>query len=253
MKFVERWLKTDATATRPMLEIEYLRSTELPQEEVYEKLEHELRRNYVSPQSLAQMLGQLGASQTAAAIARAKVPTVPRQQVGDFGEALAAAHFRHARKWCVPILKLRWKQGRNQPVHGADVVALRLRATPPIIAVPEVKARSTRNKQVGVEAHESLSKVIDRLDETITYVAERLSEVNPALASRVTELLAPESAPDVERFIVLVHDDGVWNDDVLDELESVLTEPTNALVIRIPELRDLIDSVYSRLLAEEQS
>jgi hypothetical protein len=43
------------------------------------------------------------------------------------------------RRWCVPVLKLRYKQSPNQPVQGADVIAFQLRRDPPVVAVPEVK------------------------------------------------------------------------------------------------------------------
>jgi hypothetical protein len=106
------------------------------------------------------------------------------------------------RRWCEPVLKLRYKQSPNQPVQGTDVIAFRLSRDPPVVALPEVKTRTSRQFDVGVEAHKNLEKRLARMPESITFVVAMLASRGIAgLACRVAVLLKVPYA--VERHIVL--------------------------------------------------
>lgn len=54
------------------------------------------------------------------------------------------------------MLNLHFKQGRDRPVFGADVIAFKLREQPPVIAIPEAKTLINRNLDIGKEGYTSL-------------------------------------------------------------------------------------------------
>jgi hypothetical protein len=54
------------------------------------------------------------------------------------------------------VLNLHFKQGRDRPVFGADVIAFKLREQPPVIAIPEAKTLINRNLDIGKEGYTSL-------------------------------------------------------------------------------------------------
>ncbi|WP_344612105.1 Hachiman antiphage defense system protein HamA [Dactylosporangium salmoneum] len=212
-------------------------------DELLAYLGHELARNYVQPGALAAIFDDLGVPLVANYLRKNKFPTDVSVRHGDFGEALTGALFRRVRRWCVPVLKLRYKHRPNQAVQGCDVLAFRLRADPPVVAVPEVKTRSAKDLGVGREAHESLESVLQRLDESISFVFERLVENHNALAKHVGRLLMEPY--EVARHIVLVHDRDRWDDRVVERLVAVASQPIEVTVIRLPELKDLVQRAYT--------
>lgn len=117
------------------------------------------------------------------------------------------------RRWCVPILKLRYKQTPNQAVQGTDVLAFRFRQTPPVIVVPEVKTRTYRDRKVSQEAYDSLEKALLRLDKSRLFALVRRSERgHQFLVRHLAGLLRKPGERVVERHMVLVHDDRTWKD-----------------------------------------
>jgi len=156
---------------------------------------------------------------------------------------LTGALFRRVRRWCVPILKLRYKQRPNQPVQGADVLGFRLCLDPPVVAVPEVKTRTTRRLDVGIDAEESLGKVLADLPSSITFVVARLLDRSNALADRIARLLRDGYA--VERHIVLVHDEGAWSQQIIDRLQGSITARTQVTVIRVGDLDTVIKQAFT--------
>jgi hypothetical protein len=209
---------------------------------LYDYLGRELLRNYVVPGELSAIFRDLGAPEVADHLTAHKFPTLERVRTGDFGEAMTGALFRRVRRWCVPILKLRYKQRPNQPVQGADFLGFRLRLTPPVVAVPEVKTRTSKRLDVGVEASKSLGQVLDDLPSSLQFVVARLLEQGNALATRIARLLDEDFA--VERHIVLVHDNDKWDDRITERLAIAEDEPTRLTVIRLRDLKNLIAETF---------
>lgn len=88
------------------------------------------------------------------------------------------------------------------------------------MAVPEVKTRpGERDLNIGVKAYGGLADIIQRLDESITFVVARLSERGQAsLAARVARLLTPDRV--IEPHIVLVHESARWDERILQRLRA---------------------------------
>jgi hypothetical protein len=211
-------------------------------------LGHELLRNYVGPGELDATFRDLGLPEVADHLAKHKFPTDEIVQVGDFGEALGGALFRRVDRWCVPVLKLRFKHRPNQPVQGADFVAFRLTRTPPVVAAPEVKTRTKKELDVGVRASQSLQQVLDDLPSSIQFIVARLIEQGSALAHRVARLL--DEGYEVERHIVLVHDDGQWDERIVERLAAAVSAHTETTVIRLADLRQIVSRAYAAAAAD---
>ncbi|MFE3603393.1 hypothetical protein [Streptomyces sp. NPDC059142] len=145
----------------------------------------------------------------------------------------------------MPILKLRYQQTPNQAVQGTDVTAFRFRQTPPVIAVPEVKTRATRKRALGTEAHDSLEKVLVRLDESLHFALFRCAERDHQfLVRHLAALLRRPEERVVERHMVFVHEALVRKDDVVALLADVVTQRTKLTVVKISGLQDFVARVY---------
>ncbi|WP_030911645.1 hypothetical protein [Streptosporangium amethystogenes] len=245
---LDRWLTEQGQGeTSGILHVRHLTTNhEIDPQAAQDWLGHELLRNYVPTDELnvlETVFRDLALPGLADHLIKHKFPSDPKVRSGDFGEALSGALFRRVRRWCVPILKLRYKHRPDQPVQGADFLAFRLRQVPPVVASPEVKTRLDKRLEVGLQAAKSLQGVMDDLPSSITFVAARLSDRGLALGSRIGQLLVSEFR--VERHIVLVQDERHWDRRVVERLEPELTEQTEVTVIVLPELRELIGDAYA--------
>lgn len=242
-----KWLEQQQVE-QPAGDLHYealVESGELDDAELLEQLGHDVARNYLNPSELALVFDDLGSPEVAAYLRVNKFPTRTAVRHGDFGEIVTAALYRRVRRWCVPILKLRYKQTPNQAVQGTDVLAFRFRQTPPVIAVPEVKTRATRKRDLGREAYDSLEKVLVRLDESIHFAMVRCAERDHQfLVRHLAGLLRRPRERVVERHMVFVHDALAWRDDVVDLLAGVVTQRTELTVVKIRHLQDFVARVY---------
>jgi hypothetical protein len=172
---LEKWLTQQGVErVSDVLDLQLVTEGEsLEEDALYGYLGHELLRNYVVPGELAAIFRDLDVPEVADHLVKHKFPTVERIHNGDFGEAPTGALFRRMRRWCVPILKLRYKQRPNQPVQGADLLEFRLRLSPPVVAVPEVKTRTSKRLDVAVSASSSLEQVLEDLPSSVLFVAAR--------------------------------------------------------------------------------
>jgi hypothetical protein len=237
-----RWLASDLLAVRD-IQVD----TTVGEKDLEEALGKELLRNYLSPKArsnLIDVFAELGLDELADHLQQHTVPQSDIVRIGDFGEALTGVLFRRVRRYCVPVLKLRYKHRPDQAVQGSDLVAFRLSADPPVVASPEVKTRTTKDLRIGIKANESLASGLRSLSSTIQFVGALLSDQgNDSLATRVFRLLSRPIV--VERHIVLVHDEDVWDDRIMDHLRDGVTNRTEATVIRIKALRHRIGAAYA--------
>ncbi|MER7919055.1 MULTISPECIES: hypothetical protein [unclassified Streptomyces] len=244
----DRWLKPQQMQ-QPTGQLAYevlAGSGDLSDTELVDGLAREVVRNYVIPRELEMVFEDLCAPEVAAYLRVNKFPSVTRTRHGDFGEIVTGALYRLVRRWCVPILKLRYKQTANQAVQGTDVLAFRFRRQPPVIAVPEVKTRATRKKALGEEAYDSLEKVLGRLDESLAFAMNRCAERGQGfLARRLAALIRNPANRVVERHMLFVHDTDAWKDDVVELLVDKVTQPTELTVVKIDDLQAFVAGVYT--------
>lgn len=241
---LEKWLADNGVERiTDVVDLQVLtESQDVDREALIGYLGKEILRNYVVPGELELVFEDLGVPEVAAHLSQHKFPSIVRVRNGDFGEAVAGALFRRVRRWCVPILKLRYKQRPNQPVQGADVLAFHLRSNPPVVAVPEVKTRTTRHLNLALDARAGLQQVLDDLPSSLQFVVARLLEQGNALAPRIAKLLVDDF--DIERHIVLIHDDDRWDERITTRFTDEEDQPTMLTVVRINELSDVIGKAF---------
>lgn len=129
---IDKWLEQQHVE-QPEGELRYealAESGRMTDTDVMEQLGREVARNYLTPGELARIFDDLGAPEVADYLRVSKFPSTTRVRHGDFGEIVTAALYRRVRRWCVPILKLRYKQTAEQAVQGTDVMAFRFRQNP---------------------------------------------------------------------------------------------------------------------------
>ncbi|MFG2489392.1 Hachiman antiphage defense system protein HamA [Streptomyces virginiae] len=243
----DKWLRPqDVEQPDGLLEYQLLADDGLIEDdELVEQLGREVMRNYLAPGELANVFDDLGAPEVAGYLRKNKFPVDRKIRHGDFGEIITGALYRRVRRWCVPILKLRYKQTPAQAVQGTDVLAFRFRQDPPAIAVPEVKTRASRDNRVGEEAYDSLEKVLGRLDESIHFLMARCNDRGHTFLSRRLGALLREGAPRrVERHMLFVHDAKSWKEDIVVGLGAKVIQRTELTVVKIDDLKEFVGRVY---------
>ncbi len=184
--FVARWLVTNSsTVGKHPLHL----MTEGPgvRAAVLDELRSIVRSHYVSPETTANRLANLGAPKTAALL-REHLPTTKTAQSGDLGEVLATEIAEHTLNFAVPIRRLRWKDGRNMALRGDDIIGVRIDATGRLTFLKgESKSRAALTTGTLDEAGAALDRDRGRpTRHSVLFMAERLRETgNDALASQL--------------------------------------------------------------------
>ena len=241
------WLSAQpATVSGQLSIIDFHDAGGLDDETRIAMLGRELRRNYVDTKALEVLFNDLGAPQVAAHIRSCILPADDKVRIGEFGETVATALFRLSYRYAVPILKLRFKDSPNDPMKGTDLLAFRLRETPPVIAAPEVKTHTQTRRSLGLgeKAEHSLSIALNRLDESINFVVRMLTtQGHTALAVRIGKVMLGTRV--IERHMVFVHESSSFSQAMMTRLEAALTGPTTAHVVRLDGLAALIKAAYT--------
>lgn len=134
--------------------------------------------HYVSEQRLSlafEMLDKPGVAK----LLREKLPRTPRIRSGDLGEILAAEYISERTRYAVPVKRLRWKDQRETPMHGDDVIGIddTNNNGPLRFLKTEAKSRASLSNHVITLARKSL----DRDDglpspHSLSFIADRLLE-----------------------------------------------------------------------------
>ena len=126
---------------------------------------------------MAARLKQLGAERTAELL-RDHLPTEKRTRSGELGEILATEFVTRKLHYRVPILRLRWKDGREMSLRGDDVVAFRKNENDRLSFLKgEAKSRARLTPDVVLQAAETLDQDHGRPGRhSVLFVAERLRE-----------------------------------------------------------------------------
>ena len=133
-------------------------------------------------------LATFGRSSLAAKLA-AVLPVTKQQRSGDLGEILAADYVNR-KEWDyeVPVLRLRWKDGRDLAMRGDDVVGFKMKSNPIGLLKAEAKSRANITSAVLAEARTSLKKNKGRPAAfVIAFVVARLVEDGKRNLARTIE------------------------------------------------------------------
>ena len=174
--FFNEWLEEDWSEIKPHCKI-LLSEKDGAREVILDDLRRAVRASYVSPETMAARLEQLGADKTAELL-REHLPTKKDSRSGDLGEILATEFVTRKLAYEVPILRLRWKDGREMALRGDDVVAFREDENGGLSFLKgEAKSRARLTPDVVRRAADALDQDHGRPGRhSVLFVAERLRE-----------------------------------------------------------------------------
>lgn len=167
-----------------------------------------VRTHYVSPETAAQRVADLGAPATAK-ILRELLPKTKAARSGDFGEVLATEVAEQTLGFTVPVRRLRWKDGRNMALRGDDIVGVRVDPNGTLVGLLKGESKSYARLTDGVieKAAEALDRDRGRPGRhAVLFIATRLRETgkdaDAALAAQLEEaVVAGFSGSTVEQFL----------------------------------------------------
>ena len=151
---------------------------------------------YVSSRRYAQILEKLG-KKAAAEYLRAKLPTTRTTKSGELAEVLALSFVEERTVWGHTVKKLRWKDHREMPMRGDDVLAIRLDGQGVSILKGEAKSREVMSAGVLREARKALKANQGRPSpHALAFYADRLAEDGREdLADAIDELQYRNGVP----------------------------------------------------------
>ena len=208
-----------------------------------------LRLHYVSEQRLSQVFRTLR-KPSVADLLREKLPRGKKLRSGELGEILATEFIDEQTTYSVPIKRLRWKDHREVPMRGDDVIGIYDPGDgePLRFLKTEAKSRATLSPSVVVQARESLDRYNGRpSSHSLSFVAERLLELGQeSLADSITraQLVTGVQHSRVEHMIF------TFTGNAPDRyLEADLTAYTGkiqqiAVGLRVASHQSFIDSVF---------
>lgn len=210
--------------------------------------------HYAAEEHLAQALARLGKPK-AAALIESKLPTDKRIRSGELGEILATEWIdAHSGGYFAPVKRLRWKDHRDMPMRGDDVIAMhrdpgsqRLR-----FLKAEAKSRVRLTAHVLAAARTGLDK-----DEglpsahALLFISERLFELGDwALVEAIDDALLKHSIPTEDvRHLVFTFSDNAPDTLLTDSLQAYDGAITQwGVGLRIEGHADFVAAVYDRVI-----
>ena len=151
---------------------------------------------YVSNSRYADVLEKLG-KKAAAKYLRGKLPATKAVRSGELGEVLALTFVEERTEWGDTVKKLRWKDHRDMPMRGDDVLAIRIEGDEVSLLKGEAKSRRSLSNNVLKEARKALNANKGRPSpHALTFYAERLADDGQAdLADRILRMQYRDGMP----------------------------------------------------------
>ena len=145
---------------------------------VVEDIAQVVSNHYIDPESIAHTLERLGKPAAANKI-RTKIPQTKKIRSGDLGEILGTEYIDNQTQYTVPIKKLRWKDHREMPMRGEDIIGIEVfeDGRRPRFIKTEAKSREALGRQVLEEARSVLDADDGRpAPHALAFVGDRLRE-----------------------------------------------------------------------------
>lgn len=126
-----------------------------------------------------------------------KLPTSITTRSGDLGEILATEYVRERTDYSVPVNRLRFKDDRDMPMRGDDLIGVRRFEGRVQVLKGEAKSRSQLSVTVVKDACDSLTRHASRPNpSSLAFIASLLREEGRDDEADVIETLMEVSIPD---------------------------------------------------------
>jgi len=164
-------------------QLDVLREREAGRTTVSCRLRGIVQSHYDDPANIAEAVAMLGYP-GAADMLRQQLPTVNTKRSGDLGEILATEYVDRHTRFQVPIRRLRYKDGRNNPMRGDDVIGVAAKGSSELEYLKgEVKSEVRMQTRTIQNARAALNKNSGEVDKASLYfVVKRLLERNDPVA-----------------------------------------------------------------------
>ena len=214
---------------------------------------NQLPQHYMSANRYAIILERLG-KPAAAQYLRSKLPETKSARSGDLGEILAISYIEEETLWNHTVKKLRWKDHREMPMRGDDLIAIGFENDEIQFLKGESKSRVRLSKSALKEARKVLRDSNERpTPHALTFFSERLAEEGREdIADRITDAQLQDSIS-IDRVSHMMFTVSANNPEYL--LKSDLSEYNGAarqfsVGLQIETHQDFIKSVYDTVIAD---
>ncbi len=195
MAIFDDWCETDELSERRK---HYYKLTEREdgRAEVIERLAEVVRSHYDALERIAEDIQHLGYAGAAAALGE-MLPRTGRARAGDVGEILAAQLTEERLEFNVPVKRLRYKDGREVPMRGDDLIGVNYAADDGGLWLLKGEAKSRRrlDRTTITQAREALARDDGRCTpSSLMFVANRLLESDDTDSRHLGRLIRDEAA-----------------------------------------------------------
>lgn len=214
--------------------------------------------HYASPEMIARTLDRLG-KPAVANLLRTRLPTQKTKRSGDLGEILATEYIDERSDFSVPIKRLRWKDHREMPMRGDDIIAIQqpeaggrirflkgeAKSKATLNTDTVTKARSALDSDNGLPSSHALAFVMERLieigEEEISDMISQALLVDGISSGQVTHMIFTFSGNNPTGFLKADIED---YDGSISQL---------SIGLRIVQHQEFIASVYDEMLGGHES
>ena len=198
---------------------------------------------------IADRLADLGYSEAAAFFAD-ELPKTNNTRKGNFGEVIASEHLIQRYGFRMPVFKLRFRDVRDMPMRGEDIVAFRMNQEGQIeeVIVGEAKTVVRYRGSTVKEAHDRLREAYYPRPMTLSMLSEILYESGNAETARQIDRVSDALARgdfDRSNWIFLINEKQPA--DAFACLDDKNQIPNlNCIGIELPGLTEFINSLFER-------
>lgn len=174
--FFEDWCATNSH-TSGTYRCEILKELRSVRPRIKALLNNIVQTHYRDPQRVEALLNRLGYAEAAKRL-NEYLPLTARARSGDIGEILATEYVNRRLPFRVPIFRLRWKDGREMPLRGDDLIAIKGTSGNLQLLKGEIKSRRKLTSTTIRDALGQLRKNSNRPSgHTLNYLVDRLIEI----------------------------------------------------------------------------
>ena len=214
--------------------------------------------HYTSPERIARVFKNLG-KPGVAKLLEDKLPVGKISQSADLGEIFATEYIKDCTNYSVPINRLRWKDSRDMPMRGDDVIGFRIleKGNKILFLKVECKSKAIPGKHTIERARESLEQNNGLpTSHTISFISERLLELgNEHLSDAIVcaDLKGKISYKQVKHMIFIFSETNseVFLKNDLENYDGRISQLSVGL--RIDQHQDFIASVFNEVLGNNGS
>ena len=229
----------------------FIDETRTNQDELIDEISGMVPNHYKCPNIIRKELKGYGYPKTAM-ILRELFPTGKRSRSADIGEIIATEVVESCLEFKIPIRKLRWKDGRDVPLRGDDIIGINNYEGRDLkILKGEAKSRLVLSLSVLKDVGKALNKNKGcPAPHSIAFIISRLRERgNNALAGKFSEALVESFRKVSIEHMLFVFTENNPKDLLKTHLEKNAEnrQPCHAIAMQVKEHQELIKKLFEKL------